>query len=49
MNAVLNALAERYHDYIDCLNRKFGGEHGGYVDDEVRHNGRLISLSSLMS
>jgi predicted ester cyclase len=41
----MKRLDERYRDYLDCLNRQRWDELGRYVDDEVRHNGRLLRLS----
>jgi predicted ester cyclase len=42
---MMKPLDERYRDYLDCLNRQAWNELGEYVDDEVRHNGRLLRLS----
>jgi predicted ester cyclase len=41
----MKQLDERYGAYLDCLNRQRWDELGQYVDDEVRHNGRLLGLS----
>jgi len=41
----MKQLDERYRAYLDCLNRQRWDELGQYVDDEVRHNGRLLRLS----
>ena len=41
----MKQLDERYRAYLDCLNRQAWDELGQYVDDDVRHNGRLLRLS----
>jgi predicted ester cyclase len=41
----MKQLEETYRDYLNCLNRQAWDELGQYVDDQVRHNGRLLRLS----
>lgn len=38
-------LAGFYRDYIDCLNRRDWPALGGFVADEVRHNGNELGLA----
>ncbi|WP_374312891.1 ester cyclase [Dongia sp.] len=38
-------IAETYRAYIACLNKQDWGNLGGFVGDEVRHNGNLLGLS----
>ena len=37
-------LRERYHGYIDCLNRQDWPPLGDYVADEVQRNGEAVGL-----
>ena len=39
------ALAAAYRGYIDCLNRRAWDELGGFVQDDVVHNGRALGLA----
>lgn len=41
----LETLGERYHAYLDCLNRQAWPELGLYVDQAVEHNGRPLGLA----
>jgi len=38
------SLSDLYRAYIDCLNRQNWGQLGSFVDDDVEHNGRPLSL-----
>ena len=38
-------LADRYRDYIGCLNRRDWDNLGRFVDDEACHNGRRFGLA----
>src|SRR5438045_3490660 len=38
-------LSNIYREYISCLNNQDWPKLGRFVDDEVRHNGRLLGLS----
>ncbi len=39
-----HALADRYRGYIACLNAQDWANLGQFVDDDVRHNGRLLGV-----
>jgi predicted ester cyclase len=39
------ALAQRYRDYIACLNRQDWAHLGAFVHDDARHNGRPFGLA----
>jgi predicted ester cyclase len=38
-------LRDRYHGYIDCLNRQDWRHLGDYVGDEVERNGKAVGLA----
>jgi predicted ester cyclase len=38
-------LRNRYHGYIDCLNRQDWRHLGDYVADEVQRNGEVVGLA----
>jgi predicted ester cyclase len=38
-------LRDRYHGYIDCLNRQDWRHLGDYVADEVQRNGEVLGLA----
>jgi predicted ester cyclase len=40
------ALSDLYRDYIACLNRQDWPNLQTFVQDDVRHNGRLLGLAS---
>jgi predicted ester cyclase len=38
-------LGDLYRAYLDCLNRQRWDELGRFVEDDVRHNDRLLGLT----
>jgi predicted ester cyclase len=42
---MIGDLADTYRAYLDCLNRQAWDELGQFVDNDVRHNDRLLRLS----